>query len=79
MKMPQYAKWLIEEELERAVKEHGARFDSYGTAFMVLASEIGELANALYLGDVDGEHGIHREAAQVAAVCIKILGGVQNV
>ncbi|MBU1039727.1 MAG: hypothetical protein KKF77_01340 [Proteobacteria bacterium] len=64
---------LILQELRKAKLKYPHFAINVEEAFAVLASEHGELATAILKSDVHGEHGIIREAAQVAAVAIRII------
>jgi NTP pyrophosphatase (non-canonical NTP hydrolase) len=73
MKLPKYLKAIIEIEYARAKEKYGAKFETLQTGILALLAEFKELNEAIVRGDIDGKHGVHREAAQVAAVCIKII------
>jgi len=64
---------LVLAELRRARLKHPAFATGPEQGFAVLQREAGELADAVIKGDIHGEHGIIREAAQVAAVAIRIV------
>ena len=76
MRMPKFTKAMIEYEYGYAVAKHGAKFDSYEEGYKALLEEVAELKAAIYRNDIEGRHGIQREASQVAAVCVKFIGGV---
>jgi hypothetical protein len=67
---------LIGAEYRNAVEKHGPRFGSLKAATRVLGSEFLEVVSAVAKNNIDGAHGVRREAAQVAAVCVKILEGL---
>ena len=68
---------LIEAEYKNAVDKHGARFKSKTELKNALLDEIWEVHEAINKRDYDGPHGVKRELAQVAAVCIKALEGLE--
>ena len=68
---------LLDEEFKHAKEKHGPVFADVTDAFGALYGEVTEVLQAIIRGDIDGEHGVKRELAQVAAVCIKALGGVE--
>lgn len=68
---------LLDEELKHAKKKHGPVFADAADAFGALYGEVTEVLQAIIRGDIDGEHGIKRELAQVAAVCLKALEGLE--
>ena len=72
-KIPEFPGGLILREYSRAVSKWGDRYPSNEIAFQVLMSEVEELKAAMDKNDLDGPHGVRIEAAQVAAVCIKII------
>ena len=66
---------LIEAELKHANEKHGEHFANLIEMYIALCEEVAEVSQAIVKGDINGEHGVKRELAQVAAVCIKALGG----
>jgi len=64
---------LIMLELAHARAKHTTFAHSDDQTVTVLTSEVGEYASAVLRGDVQGQHGAIREAAQVAAVCIRAI------
>jgi hypothetical protein len=64
---------LVLAELRRAKALHPVFAYSADEAMTALTAENGELATAIVRGDITGEHGIIREASQVAAVAIRIV------
>lgn len=64
---------LILQELAAAKLKYPHFADSLEQALVALASEQGELATAILRRDIHGKHGVVREAAQVAAVAIRII------
>ena len=64
---------LVEKELQNAVKKHGPTFSGWKEMMNALIDEVCEVAEAIGRGDINGPHGLKRELAQVAAVCIKAL------
>lgn len=73
------AKLLVLEELRRAKVKHPAFKPTLALALNVLDDEHGELASAILKGDIHGPHGVIREAAQVAAVAIRIIEMAQYI
>ena len=69
---------LIETEHKHAVETHGARFSCHLEMHEVLFDELLEVSYALNRSDINGEHGVKRELAQVAAVCLKALEGIDD-
>jgi len=70
---------LVLAELRRAKSKYPAFKPTLALALNVLDDEHGELASAILKGDIDGPHGVIREAAQVAAVAIRIIELSQQV
>ncbi|MDR1979557.1 MAG: hypothetical protein LBQ42_12555 [Synergistaceae bacterium] len=71
-------KALVGYEYNRAVRKHGPIFENLRRAHVALLSEAGELHEAIMKNDIDGRHGVRNEAAQVIAVALKILEGLNN-
>lgn len=69
---------LIEAELKHAREKHGEHFSDWIEMYIALCEEITEISSAIIKGDIHGEHGVKRELAQVAAVCIKALEGMDE-
>lgn len=70
---------LIMQELAAARAKHPHFANSLEQGLVALASEHGELASAILKGDIHGQHGVIREAAQVAAVAIRIIKMCQHI
>ena len=68
---------LVEKELQNAVKKHGPAFSGWKEMMNALIDEVCEVAEAIGRGDINGPHGLKRELAQVAAVCLKALEGLE--
>lgn len=68
---------LLDEELQHAVKKHGSTFSGRKEMMNALIDEVCEVAEAIGRGDINGPHGLKRELTQVAAVCLKALGGLE--
>ena len=68
---------LIEAEHKHAVEKHGASFSCHLEMHEVLLEEFLEVSSALCRGDINGKHGVKRELAHVAAVCLKALKGMK--
>lgn len=68
---------LIEAEYKHAVEKHGATFVTMEDTVMTLMDEVDEVFSAFRKRDFDSPHGVKRELAQVAAVCIKALEGLE--
>ncbi len=68
---------LIVEEHKHAIEKHGAEFSDLDEMAEVLHSEFCEVYKAVLDGDTHGRHGVKRELAQVAAVCLKALEGLE--
>lgn len=64
---------LVLEELRRAKLKYPHFADDLDQALDVLDKERDELVAAVLKEDINGEHGIIREAAQVATVAIRII------
>jgi|GEM_PF-2592508 len=64
---------LVLRELRSARLKHPHFAVNVEEALAVLGAEYGEVAAAVLHNDVQGEHGVIREAAQVAAVAIRII------
>ena len=64
---------LIEAELKHANEKHGEHFANLIEMYIALCEEVAEVSQAIVKGDINGEHGVKRELAQVAAVCWKAL------
>lgn len=64
---------LVLQELTAAQAKHPHFESSLERGLAVLFAEQGELASAILKGDIHGQHGVIREAAQVAAVAIRII------
>lgn len=58
-------------------EKHGVTFSCLSEMGVALADEVCEVADAIERNDIDGEHGVKRELAQVAAVCLKALEGLE--
>ena len=69
---------LIEAEYKNAVEKHGEHFANRIEMYSALCEEITEVAQAIVKDDIHGPHGMERELAQVAAVCIKALKGLKQ-
>lgn len=69
---------LIEAELKHAVEKHGATFANEKEMYEALYEEMLEVNRAVVFGDINSPHGLKRELAQVAAVCIKALKGLKQ-
>ena len=68
---------LIEAEYKHAVEKHGARFPCIFDMFIALDDEVMEVHDAIEANNIHGPHGVKRELAQVAAVCLKALEGME--
>ena len=68
---------LVEKELQNAIEKHGSTFSSRKEMMNALIDEVCEVAEAIGRNDIDGPHGVKRELAQVASVCIKALEGLE--
>ena len=68
---------LVEKELQNAVEKHGPTFLTKKEMMNAIIDEVCEVAEAIGRNDLDGPHGLKRELAQVAAVCIKALEGME--
>ena len=68
---------LIETEHQNAVKKHGPAFKDLNEMIQALYEEVEEVDAAIARGDYSGPHGVKKELAQVAAVCIKALEGLE--
>ncbi len=64
---------LVLAELRRAKLKHPHFADGLDHALDVLDEEFQELVDAVSCGDIHGEHGVIREAAQVGAVALRII------
>ena len=69
---------LIGAEYRNAVEKHGPLFATPEEGIDALLEEVIELTEAVLKNDIDGPHGVRREAAQVAVVCCKILEGLRD-
>ena len=69
---------LVEKELQHAIEKHGSTFSSQKEMMNALIDEVCEVDEAIGRNDIDGPHGMERELAQVAAVCIKALKGLKQ-
>ena len=69
---------LIETEHQNAVKKHGSAFKDLNEMIQALYEEVEEVDAAIARGDYNGPHGVKKELAQVAAVCIKALKGLKQ-
>ena len=76
MKLSSGTKAIVGYEYDRAVKKHGPVFGSLSEGVNVMLAEMDEVLAAYRRNDIDGKHGVRRETAQVAAVCLKILEGL---
>ena len=63
----------INDEHKNAVEKHGPYFETMDKGIAALMGEVCEVMEARARGDIEGAHGVRREAAQVAAVCLKLL------
>lgn len=65
----------ILQALHEAIYKHPIFPTDLGTAHLVLAEEVGEVAKAIYEYRMEGKPKaeIGKEVAQVAAVCIRLL------
>lgn len=70
---------LILAELTAAKRKYPQFANSLEQGLVALASEQGELASAILKGDLHGPHGVMREAAQVAAVALRIIEMAQKI
>ncbi len=64
---------LVLAELRRAKATYPHFACDLDQALTVLLAEVGELAAAILKNDIEGEHGVIREAAQVGAVALRII------
>ena len=64
---------LVLAELRHAKAKYPHFASTLDQANTVLTAEHGEVAAAILAGDIEGEHGVLREAAQVAAVALRII------
>lgn len=70
---------LVMQELRRAKIKHPHFADDLAEAvYAVLGREFDELRYAVRNGDIHGEHGVIREAAQVGAVALRIIEMAQG-
>lgn len=60
-------------ELRRAKAKYPHFADDLDEGMDVLMREVHEVNDAIILRDIKGEHGVMREAAQVAAVALRII------
>jgi NTP pyrophosphatase (non-canonical NTP hydrolase) len=72
-------KAILGYEFSRAVAKHGPTFKTLEQGIYALNSELGEVMEAKRRNDIDGRHGVRREVAQVAVVCLKILESLHGV
>lgn len=64
---------LVLAELRRAKLKYPDFARDLDQALTVLVGEVGELAAAILKRDIEGEHGVVTEAAQVGAVAMRII------
>lgn len=69
---------LVLAELRKAKAKHPHFADDLGQACTVLLSEAGGLATAVLRAQAFGPHGAMEEAAQVAAVCLRLIEMLQG-
>jgi alcohol dehydrogenase class IV len=77
-KMSQFAWALVSHKYRRAVEKNGAKYPSHEAAYEALMEEVGKLKSAMDQDQTPEQHGVREEAAQVAAVCMKIIDGTMR-
>ncbi len=66
---------IVNEEYQEAVDKWGATFKDNEESLIVMTEEFNEVLEAFKHNDINGKHGVITEAAQLAAVCLKMIEG----
>jgi hypothetical protein len=69
---------LLGREYDWAVQKHGPTFKTLSEGLNAMLEEFREALRANRKGVIEGEHGVRREVAQIAAVCVKLLESIRG-